>query len=487
MGIVVLEHRDLRSRVAICRDTDSHWTQFADIRACDPRQPWERDSHFLQRLEHDIDASPSKGRGAPAFLGHVNELEFAPKREQQVTIQKTTSPPAIGKDPVQPALPQQRVEALPTPIREFRREFLARLTQDLGPSSFRTRSPQGKSQEPEPRPATDDRPVKDVATQKSSPTIEATHSKQPDPEPPRPAVATRASPSGRTTVTTDALNPVDLPDIAQKLDGYSLRPRDSGWGISVLENAELNDRVAMARKPDGQWIFAAVPNYAFRADHEPPDEAFARLHRSIHASPFKGEGTHEFTQHVEQARQHAEQLRRDRPIDLAAAQATDALLARSHETRPLSHTLRSGSYFAEYARTPPRDPVAREIWSHELPPTLRRDFSNQLEAIDAISLRAIAQRAGYILSPNDTGKGIEVWENPARRDRIAIASSHKGHWIYADVRSYEPRQPDEPPDRALGRLRDAISGSPSVGQGYLAFEERLKGLAVQLAREDDPH
>ncbi|MCL2450738.1 MAG: hypothetical protein FWD17_17465, partial [Polyangiaceae bacterium] len=55
-----------------------------------------------------------------------------------------------------------------------------------------------------------------------------------------------------------------------------------------------------------------------------------------------------------------------------------------------------------------------------------------------------------------------------------------GRWMFADVRSYEPRRTDELPERALERLRRSIERSPSIGVGCLAFDERTKELRRTL-------
>jgi len=93
--------------------------------------------------------------------------------------------------------------------------------------------------------------------------------------------------------------------------------RDSAYGVTVLANDQLNDRVAIARKPDGRYIFAQVTDYAARRDDESRHHAFTRLRTSIEHSPSQGEGTDQFERHVQFRRRERE---RDRDESLQRIQ-----------------------------------------------------------------------------------------------------------------------------------------------------------------------
>jgi len=60
-----------------------------------------------------------------------------------------------------------------------------------------------------------------------------------------------------------------------------------------------------------------------------------------------------------------------------------------------------------------------------------------------IDLVEYAKRAGYEPWPNDGACGLSVLDHP-RGDRIVVARSPDGPWIYASVADYAPRTPGEP-------------------------------------------
>jgi len=187
--------------------------------------------------------------------------------------------------------------------------------------------------------------------------------------------------------TADLLRSVDLGAYAQKVHGYELRPRDGGPGIAVLEHAHLRDRVAVARTPEGSWVFADVRHYAPRGSSEPAERALVRLRDGIGRSPSNG-GIVEFAQRVER-------LKRDR---------------------------------------------------------------------EALELVAEMQRShGYALCPRDGAQGVVVLEHSRLRDRVAVAQAPDGRWVFADVRQYAPRGPNEPAEHAFARLRECIDRSRSKG------------------------
>jgi len=232
-----------------------------------------------------------------------------------------------------------------------------------------------------------------------------------------------------------------------------LEPRDSGWGVTVLEHRELNDRVAIARKPDGRWIFAAVPDYEPRANGESPADAFARLHRAIQRSPSTGEGQVAFTSHVKRAIH-------DRALTMRGAPATDRAGARNYRA---------------IERSPSTGEVQIAFTSMRGAPATDRAGARNSPEFDVQHLGDFATRAGYEPRHYDSGNGIAVFEHPRLQDRIAIAKVD-GRWMFAAVPDYEPRVQYESVGPALWRLHDAIQYSPAAGIGCLAFDERTKDL-----------
>jgi len=79
-----------------------------------------------------------------------------------------------------------------------------------------------------------------------------------------------------------------------------------------------------------------------------------------------------------------------------------------------------------------------------------------------IDLVDYAKKAGYEPRPNDGAHGLTVLDHP-NRDRIVIARSPSGPWIYASVTDYAPRAPAEPAEQALSRLRHCIDRAKDKG------------------------
>ena len=79
-----------------------------------------------------------------------------------------------------------------------------------------------------------------------------------------------------------------------------------------------------------------------------------------------------------------------------------------------------------------------------------------------IDLRDYAKKTGYEVRPGDTGHAVTFLEHP-NRDRIVVARSAAGAWIYASVNTYEPAAPGESPETAEPRLRDCIAATPDKG------------------------
>jgi hypothetical protein len=79
-----------------------------------------------------------------------------------------------------------------------------------------------------------------------------------------------------------------------------------------------------------------------------------------------------------------------------------------------------------------------------------------------IDLVDYAKKAGYEPRAQDGAQGLTVLDHP-NRDRIAVARSPSGPWIYASVTDYEPRAPGEPAADALSRLRHSIDRAKDKG------------------------
>src|ERR1019366_7501126 len=79
-----------------------------------------------------------------------------------------------------------------------------------------------------------------------------------------------------------------------------------------------------------------------------------------------------------------------------------------------------------------------------------------------IDLVEYAKKSGYEPRPNDGAHGLTVLDHP-NRDRIVVARSPDGPWIYASVTDYEPRAPGEPAADALSRLRYSIDRAKDKG------------------------
>jgi hypothetical protein len=69
-----------------------------------------------------------------------------------------------------------------------------------------------------------------------------------------------------------------------------------------------------------------------------------------------------------------------------------------------------------------------------------------------IDLVDYAKKAGYDPRPFDVGTGLTLLDHP-NGDRMIVARTRSGEWIYAGARDYTPRRPGESPGDALARLR----------------------------------
>jgi hypothetical protein len=80
----------------------------------------------------------------------------------------------------------------------------------------------------------------------------------------------------------------------------------------------------------------------------------------------------------------------------------------------------------------------------------------------SIDLVEYAKKAGYEPRAQDGAHGLTVLDHP-NRDRIVVARSPSGPWVYASVTDYEPRAPGEPAADAPSRLRHCIDRAKDKG------------------------
>src|SRR5579872_6252983 len=79
-----------------------------------------------------------------------------------------------------------------------------------------------------------------------------------------------------------------------------------------------------------------------------------------------------------------------------------------------------------------------------------------------IDLAQYAEKAGYERREQDGARGLTVLDHQ-NGDRIVVAKSPLGQWIYASIPDYVPRGPEEPEADALGRMRHSIERSADKG------------------------
>lgn len=79
-----------------------------------------------------------------------------------------------------------------------------------------------------------------------------------------------------------------------------------------------------------------------------------------------------------------------------------------------------------------------------------------------IDLAEYAKKIGYEPRPSDVDERLTFLEHP-KSDRIVVARSSRGEWLYASVSDYEPRAPRESRESALERLRASIARAEDKG------------------------
>jgi len=89
-----------------------------------------------------------------------------------------------------------------------------------------------------------------------------------------------------------------------------------------------------------------------------------------------------------------------------------------------------------------------------------------------IHLVAHATKSGYGPCPRERFAGIALLEHPETRDRIAVARTTDGVWIYASLAECAPAFPEESPDETRRRLREGIARTADKGT-VIEFEQRL--------------
>ena len=82
-------------------------------------------------------------------------------------------------------------------------------------------------------------------------------------------------------------------------------------------------------------------------------------------------------------------------------------------------------------------------------PSHDRELEEFKKSIDLVEY---AKKAGYEVRPFDVGTGLTLLDHP-NGDRMIVARTRSGEWIYAGASDYTPRRPGESPDDALARLR----------------------------------
>ncbi len=90
-----------------------------------------------------------------------------------------------------------------------------------------------------------------------------------------------------------------------------------------------------------------------------------------------------------------------------------------------------------------------------------------------VDLAQYAEKAGYERRERDGSHGLTVLEH-SNGDRIVVARSPLGQWVYASVPDYAPRGAGETETDALARLRQSIQRSAD------------KGSIVEFVQRRDP-
>jgi hypothetical protein len=99
-----------------------------------------------------------------------------------------------------------------------------------------------------------------------------------------------------------------------------------------------------------------------------------------------------------------------------------------------------------------------------------------------IDLVEYAKKAGYEARPHDGAPGLTVLDHP-NRDRIVVARSPDGPWIYASVPDYVPRGSGEPEAQAVARLRHCIHRTTDKGSIVEFVQERDSARRGEVSLE----
>jgi hypothetical protein len=128
--------------------------------------------------------------------------------------------------------------------------------------------------------------------------------------------------------------------------GYDVRPDVVGRGLAVLEHPN-RDRIVVAQRPDGRWIYASVPDYQRGSPSESERQALTRLRACIERSDDKGSIV-EFVQSregtprardvpIDRVRQRLREFRATGPLDVEDALRSTARATGRERSPDASH------------------------------------------------------------------------------------------------------------------------------------------------------
>ena len=115
----------------------------------------------------------------------------------------------------------------------------------------------------------------------------------------------------------------------------------------------------------------------------------------------------------------------------------------------------------------------------------------ELEALKrSVHLAEYARSLGYEPRARDSTPGVTVLEHPHTHDRVAVAQTPRGPWIFASLPDYQPAPAgEEPLDRARERLRNCIARSRDQGSvvEFVQHCQRVRGLREPPLEEVRAH
>jgi hypothetical protein len=114
----------------------------------------------------------------------------------------------------------------------------------------------------------------------------------------------------------------------------------------------------------------------------------------------------------------------------------------------------------------------------------------ELEALKrSVHLAEYARSVGYEPRARDSTPGVTVLEHPHTHDRVAVARTQRGPWIFASLPDYEAPPGDESADRTRERLRDCIVRSRDQGSvlEFVQHCQRVRGHREPTLEEVRAH